>query len=131
MARTGVLRTLYPTDLNFLMVDPIDLGREVTRGLLGDDTGLCHVEGPQPYSARDVAQAFAHLQGRSVQLQEIPRARWESEFRSLGFGAVTARSYARMTAISVDGLCDRPEAPRRGSITLEEHLAQCASSFEA
>jgi uncharacterized protein YbjT (DUF2867 family) len=127
VARTGTLRTLYPVDMCFPMVDPIDLGREVVNQLLGDDSGMCHVEGPQPYSPRDVAQAFACLRGRPVQVQEVPRERWESEFRSLGFGAVAARSYARMTAISVDGLYDKPEAPRRGSITLEEHLARCAS----
>jgi uncharacterized protein YbjT (DUF2867 family) len=128
VARTGVLRTLYPPDMAFPMVDPVDLGREAVRWLLSDETGLCHVEGPRPCSPQDVAQAFARLRGRPVSVQQVPRAHWEREFRSLGFGAVAARSYARMTAISVDGLYDRPEAPRRGSIGVDEHLARYASS---
>lgn len=51
-----------------------------------------------------------------------PRDRWEETFRSLGFSAPAARSYGRMTAVSVDEGFETPPNPERGTTTLDAYV---------
>lgn len=121
---TGLLPTMLPAGLALPMVSAPDLGRAAARLLCGPAGAapLVHVEGPRSYAARDVAAAFAQALGRPVEPAVTPREDWEGAFRALGFSAAAARSYARMTAITADGLYEQPEAPERATVTLEDHV---------
>jgi uncharacterized protein YbjT (DUF2867 family) len=120
----GVVRTFLPTEFALPMVAPADLGHVAARLLTDevDHTGLRYVEGPMAYSPADVARAFAQALGRDVRTVETPRSEWVATFRTLGFSAAAADSYARMTALTVDGAA-RPEAPERGRTTLNEYVS--------
>lgn len=124
-AKNGVLPTMYPPDRAIPMVAPADLGAAAARFLreAPDRTGLRHVEGPEHYSSGDVAAAFAQALGRDVRLEVTPRDQWEAAYRQLGFSQPAAESYARMTAISVDGGFETPAEPERGTITLTRYIA--------
>jgi uncharacterized protein YbjT (DUF2867 family) len=126
VTRTGVLPTMFPADLAIPMVSPSDLGKAAADLLVAavDVVGVHYVEGPRRYSANDVAAAFSGTLGRRIVVEVTPRDQWAVAYRALGFSAAAARSYARMTAISVDGGYDLPERPVRGDTTLEQYIAQ-------
>jgi uncharacterized protein YbjT (DUF2867 family) len=125
-ARQGLLPTMYPADLAIPMVAPADLGAAAARLLreAPDRTGTHYVEGPSRYSSGDVAAAFAHAFGRGVRVQVTPRDQWEQAYRELGFSESAASSYARMTAVSVDGGFEMPAQPERGKITLDRYISE-------
>ena len=133
----GVVHTLLTPDFPLPMVAPRDVGRIAAR-LLVDGTAhggasralgahahedVHHVEGPMPYTAADVARAFAEALGRDVRAVQTPRARWTDAFRALGFSPTAAASYTRMTEVTLDGAYERPAAPERGGTTLVEYVA--------
>ena len=123
-AREGVLPTVIPADLAIPMVAPQDLGRVAAR-LLREPPGQArvhHVEGPERRSPAGVAAAFAAALGRPVEPAVTPREGWAPIFRSFGFSEAAARSYAGMTAITVDGALDLPEDPERGAVTIDQHV---------
>lgn len=124
--QTGALPTLFPADLCIPMVSPQDLGRHAAEWLAGpvDDVGVRYVEGPQRYTVTDVAAAFSDALGREVTVDVAPREMWEPSFRKQGFSEAAAHSYARMTAVVVDGLYELPQAPVRGEMPLHEHIAR-------
>lgn len=121
----GVVHTLFPADLELPMVSPADLGRVAARLLTepAGRTGLHYVEGPERYSAADVATAFADALEKPVRVETVPRDQWEATFKELGFSESTARSYARTTAVTVDQAYDMPESPERGSTSLRRDIA--------
>jgi uncharacterized protein YbjT (DUF2867 family) len=121
----GKVQTFFPPDFALPMVAPADLGRVAARLLTEEigHTGVRYVEGPTPYSARDVARAFAQALGREVRTVETPPSQWRVAYQSLGFSPIAAESYARMTAVTLDGV-ERPDAPERGSISLSEYVNQ-------
>ncbi|MBX5032631.1 NmrA family NAD(P)-binding protein [Rhizobium lentis] len=123
--RDGVLSTMLPANLKLPMVAPEDLGRVAARLLQEpiEQIGIYPVEGPKRYSANDVAAAFAAAVGRAVRVDVIPRENWENAYRSLGFSVAAARSYARMTALTVDGP-EYPEDSIRGSISIQAYIGQ-------
>lgn len=119
----GIVRTFLPVDFVLPMAAPADLGRVAAR-LLSEDvshTGVRYVEGPERYSPRDVAAAFAQALGREVQAVETPRLEWVTTFRLLGFSPAPAESYARMTAVTVDAL-QQPASSERGSTSLTQYV---------
>lgn len=121
---SGILPSMLPAGLKIPMVAPEDLGRAAARWLVepAERAGLHYVEGPEPYSAADVAAGFAAALGHPVEVQEIPREAWEQTFRDIGFSAPAAQSYARMTAASADGGFEMPDQPVRGSVTLRDYI---------
>lgn len=124
-AKQGVLPTMYPADLVIPMVAPADLGAAAARLLRAppDRSAIHYVEGPRRYSSADVAAAFAEALGISVEVKVTPREAWIGAFRKLGFSESAAKSYARMTAVSVDGAYEMPANPERGTITLRAYIA--------
>lgn len=126
-ARAGRIVSPFPADMAIPMVAAEDLGRAAARLLTAPDiaAGPTYVEGPRRYTPRDVADAFARALGRDVAVEVVPREGWDAMYRALGFSAASARSYARMTAASVDGM-EAPAAPVRGDTTLEAHVARLA-----
>lgn len=121
---SGKLPTMLPADLNLPMVAPRDLGEAAAERLLSslDDAGVCDVEGPARYSPTDVASAFSRVLGRPIEIDVTPRDKWISAYRQLGFSQSAAESYARMTAVSVDGGFDMPGNPVRGETTLDAYI---------
>lgn len=121
---SGKLPTMLPADLNLPMVAPRDLGEAAAERLLSslDDAGVCDVEGPARYSPTDVASAFSRVLGRPIEIDVTPRDKWISAYRQLGFSQSAAESYARMTAVSVDGGFDMPDNPVRGETTLDAYI---------
>lgn len=111
------------------MVAPFDLGEASALRLTEpvEATGIYHVEGPRRYSARDVADAFATVLKRPVEVDVVPREQWEAAFRTIGFSVAAAHSYARMTAATLDEHYEMPGEPGRGIVTLQEFVNECVS----
>ncbi|MBX4926588.1 NmrA family NAD(P)-binding protein [Rhizobium binae] len=123
VTKDGVLSTMLPADLALPMVAPEDLGRVAARLLQEpiEQIAIYAVEGPERYSPNDVAAAFAAALGRTVRVDVIPREAWEDAYRRSGFSDAAAHSYARMTALTVDGP-EYPEDAIRGSISLQTYI---------
>jgi len=132
-ARRGTLPSLLPAELRLPMVAPLDLGRAAAEHLRkpAGGSGIYHVEGPERYSPSDVAEAFAAALARPVKVSVTPRERWMDDFRSQGFSEAAARSYAGMMAISVDGACELPDTPARGTITLAAYIQELVDNQPA
>jgi uncharacterized protein YbjT (DUF2867 family) len=120
----GVVHTLYPVEFRIPMVAPQDLGRFAAKLMLEPigAPGTHYVEGPARYSSADVATAFAAALGKPVKAVSTPRDRWVESFRSLGFSEPAADSYARMTAITLDGGFPALSEARRGEVTLQTYV---------
>lgn len=122
----GVLHTFYPAEFELPMVAPEDLGQAAARLLLepASRTGVQHVEGPRRYSPAEVAGAFAAALRRQVSTVTIPRERWQATFEALGFSQQAARSYAAMTALTLDAGPEQPTAPERGPTSLQTYITR-------
>lgn len=124
------LPSFFPADFLLPMVAPGDLGEAAAHRLLepADDVGLRYVEGPARYTPRDVAQAFAIALGRNVEVKVIPREAWEQTYLQLGFSKAAADSYTRMTATVLDDTSSGPDAPERGTTTLQEYIRRAVET---
>jgi uncharacterized protein YbjT (DUF2867 family) len=122
--RQGTLPSMFPADFALPMVAPADLGKEAARLLRQgpEHTGTIHTEGPERYTPRDVAHAFAASLGCSVDVAVTPREEWVGTFRRLGFSEEAARSFAGMTAVTLDGGADRPSNTKHGQTSLTEYV---------
>ena len=120
----GKLPSFFPEDVAIPMVAPDDLGEAAARRLLepADRTDTWYVEGPRRYTPRDVAGAFARALDRPVDVELIPRHAWEQTFRQLGFSPEAARSYVCMTGTVLDEQDRWPDAPVRGTTTLDDYI---------
>jgi uncharacterized protein YbjT (DUF2867 family) len=127
-ARAGTLPTMFPPDLSVPMVAPADLGRSAARLLQEPPAAsdIRYVEGPERYTATDVAAAFAACLGRPVALAVTPPSDWEAAFRQLGFSPQAAASYTGMTAVTVEQRYELPAAPERGQIGLGAYISELA-----
>lgn len=121
----GVLQSFFPADFPLPMVSPEDLGDAAARRLTEPVSagGIHYVEGPERYSPQDVANAYAAVLNRPVEVEVIPRSQWEAAYRALGFSEPAAYSYARMTAASLDDGFIAATQAERGKITLKQHVA--------
>jgi uncharacterized protein YbjT (DUF2867 family) len=89
-ARTGSLPSLHqPLDKVFPTVSAFDVGT-ISADLLLEPIDaetsprVVHVEGPQRYTATDVATTAAELLGREVRAYALPRSEWEGTLRRGG-----------------------------------------------
>jgi NAD(P)H dehydrogenase (quinone) len=123
--RTGVLGSLHqPLDKRFPTVSAPDVGA-VAAGLLAepaDGVRVLHVEGPERYTALDVAATLAELSGREITARELPRDEW------LGaLSAALSESYAQLVVELFDahnaGRIDAAGEVTRGTTPLREALA--------
>ena len=120
----GVVESFYPKDFVLPMVAPEDLGTSAAQFLCepADRSGLHHVEGPQRYTPADVADAFARALEKPVHVSVIPKSRWIETYRSIGFSAAAADSYARMTERTLDS-ASMPADPIRGATSLGDYIS--------
>jgi uncharacterized protein YbjT (DUF2867 family) len=123
--KSGKLPSMFPADRAMPMVAPLDLGEAAAERLLSQvtDTEAWHVEGPSRYTAQDVAQAFCATLGKQVELDVAPRETWGNIFKEMGFSASAAKSYERMTAVTLDERFDKIGSVHRGRISLTEFVA--------
>jgi uncharacterized protein YbjT (DUF2867 family) len=120
----GVVHTFFPVDFKIPMVAPRDLGRAGAKLMLApiEESAIHYVEGPQRYSSADVAAAFTRALSKPVKAVSTPRDRWVDAFKSLGFSNPAAESYARMTALTVEGEFPSLSAVERGKISLQTYI---------
>ncbi|MCW1915653.1 NAD(P)H-binding protein [Luteolibacter sp. GHJ8] len=126
MARDGgVVQSFYPADFALPMVAPRDIAKVAALRMTAPvgEQGTWHVEGPEPYTAGDVAAAFAHALDREVRVEVVPREQWQSTFRRAGFSQPAAESYAKMTALTLDQHYTVPGEPVRGQTTLKQYIS--------
>lgn len=121
----GILPSFFPADLSIPMVAPADLGKAAARRLMSgtDDVGIEYVEGPERYTANDVAAAFTEKMDREVEVQEVPRDTLEDTFREFGFSDEAAASYACMTRRMIDGKTMPADEPILGNTSLKSYIA--------
>jgi len=121
--REGIVHSFYPVDFALPMVAPEDLSAFAARFLLEaeDHTGLYFVEGPQQYSALDVAAAFSDALGKEVKAVETPREKWKDTLISQGFSSASADSFIRMTQATLDSK-ETPADVLRGKISLLDYI---------
>jgi len=77
---------LYPLNKGFPMVATEDIGR-VAAELLGElwkGARVAELEGPRRFSPNDMAAAFSKLLGKPVEMELVPREKWEEIFRAQG-----------------------------------------------
>lgn len=124
--KTGKLPSLFPADAEIPTVAPDDLGKAAAARLRSPvhDIDVRYVEGPERYTPQQVADAFGRVLSRNVELDVVPRSGWERLFKEMGLSETAARSYTRMTAISLDEDFDKPEAPCRGETSLAAFAAR-------
>ncbi|MEV4883457.1 NmrA family NAD(P)-binding protein [Chitinophaga ginsengisegetis] len=125
----GTVYTFYPVDFKLPMVSPGDIGGVAARLMLEPvtQTGLHNVEGPQQYSARDVADAFSAALGKDVKAVEIPESHWIQALEDAGFSAPAAKSMAAMTHATLKGKYT-PPGPVRGTTTLTAYIGELVAS---
>ena len=130
-ARSGRIESyLQPLDRKIDMVSTKDIGRAAADLLREEWSGVRIVElsGPQKYSPRDEAAAFAAALGRDVKVVEVPRAEWEQRFRREGMQHPEAR--IRMLDGFNEGWIDfqREGTERRtGTVELARVLSELAA----
>ena len=84
---------LQPLDRKYPMVATADIARVAAELLQEKWTGrrVVELEGPRRVSPNEIAAAFTRLLGRSVKMEAVPRATWESLFKSQGMKNPTPR----------------------------------------
>lgn len=121
----GKVYTFYPVDFKLPMVSPRDIGKIAAQLMLEpiNQTGLHYVEGPETYSAKDVAAAFSIALDRVVEAAEIQQDHWLPALKEAGFSEPAAKSMAAMTRLTLEGP-QQPEHPVRGATTLNEYIKE-------
>jgi NAD(P)H dehydrogenase (quinone) len=88
---------LQPLDKMFPMVATADIARTAGELLQEKWTGrrVVELEGPHRVTPNEIAAAFSRLLGRPVRMGAVPRATWESLFKSQGMKNPTPRIQMR------------------------------------
>jgi NAD(P)H dehydrogenase (quinone) len=84
---------LQPLDKKYPMVATTDIARVAAELLQEKWTGhrVVELEGPHRVTPNEIAAAFTRLLGRPVRMEAVPRATWESLFKSQGMKNPTPR----------------------------------------
>jgi uncharacterized protein YbjT (DUF2867 family) len=128
----GVVHTMFPVDFEMPMVDPADIAHVAARLMTEaiEHTGLHYVEGPEKYTANDVAEAFSKALGKPVRAVETSRDQWVATFQALGFSDEAAQSYAQMTVVTLEQKYDIPDSPVRGRTSLQDYVTRLVKQQE-
>lgn len=120
----GQVYALFPASFELPMVAPHDIAVLAAKLLAepASQTGLHFIEGPKRYAISEVAAAFAKALGRSVEIVTTPPEKWQSTLQEAGFSAVSARSMANMSKLTLEKPFEAKD-PVRGSTTLDEYIA--------
>jgi uncharacterized protein YbjT (DUF2867 family) len=125
-ASSGVIQSLLqPLDHPIPMVATADIANTAAELLNETWSGvrIIELEGPQRYSANDIAKGFSLALGRPVRAEAVPWDTWEPLFRSQGMKHPIPR--VRMVDGFNEGWIDfefGPAKSRKGSVQLESVL---------
>jgi uncharacterized protein YbjT (DUF2867 family) len=115
------------------MAAPEDIGKFaadlLTREI--EDANIKHIEGPEHYSATDVANAFAKELGSKITVKTIHEEDWINTMRSLGFSEKAAISFAGMTKLAQQEDLEKPASPVKGNTSLEEYIGKLVKQKSA
>jgi len=118
--RNGVLPSLHhPITKRFPTVSASDVGllsAELLMSARGGPLRIVHAEGPERYSAEDVACVLGELVGRRITAKELPQAEW---VRALVGGGLSS-SYAKLVA-------ETYQAHNAGRIDVERDVGETAT----
>jgi uncharacterized protein YbjT (DUF2867 family) len=124
----GQLVSMLPLELKIPMIATDDIGQIAASVLLEGAAGhqVIELEGPQNYSARDIAQTLSSLAQRPITPVEVPQPAIAEAFRGVGFGARNAEIYAEMYAAIASGRAAAEGTHRklRGRVSSEQALAR-------
>lgn len=110
------------------MVAPADIAKFAAARLTANNiVPLHYVEGPEYYSAQDVADAFSKALNKKVEVAEIPKEDWEGFMKEAGFSGAAAKSMANMTQTTLENL-ETPNDAYKGSTTLEDYIRDLAGN---
>ncbi|KYG65728.1 hypothetical protein AZI86_01235 [Bdellovibrio bacteriovorus] len=121
----GVVYSFFPAEFKIPMVSPKDVGK-LAAELLLDKEGMDrphYIEGPEEYTPADVAVAFSEHLRRPVKVVTIPQDKWIEAMMKQGFSKESAASMAAMTDVVLNNKFEKPRAPDRGRISLNDHIA--------
>ena len=93
-AKNGVIPSyLQPLDKPVPMVATADIWRSAAELLqeTWSEHRVVELEGPQRVTPNEIASTFAHLLGRPVRVEAVPRETWESLFKLQGMRNPTPR----------------------------------------
>jgi uncharacterized protein YbjT (DUF2867 family) len=126
----GVINTFFPTDFIVPMVAPHDMGQLAARLMTEpvENIGLHNIEGPERYSALDVAEAFAKALQKPVRAVEIPRDQWLTTMQNMGFSTEAAASFSNMTTVTIEGEMPTRDSVTQGVVSLESYIAELVHS---
>ncbi|MEA5601782.1 NmrA family NAD(P)-binding protein [Nostoc sp. UHCC 0252] len=126
----GIIHTFFPTDFALPMVAPRDIGQLAARLMTEPikNTELHNIEGPERYSSLNVAQAFAKVLQKPVEVVETPRDQWIKTMQNMGFSNAAAASFSNMTTLAIKGEMPPHNLVTRGVVSLESYIAELAHS---
>ncbi|MET0298634.1 MAG: SDR family NAD(P)-dependent oxidoreductase [Flavitalea sp.] len=121
---TGVVQTLYPVDFKIPMAAPHDIGRYAAKLLMEPvrKSGLHYVEGPEPYSSAEVAEAIGEVLHKRIEAVETPKSEWIPSLEKMGFSSKAAKSMANMTDFTINNIHELPDHPHRGKTSLRKYF---------
>jgi uncharacterized protein YbjT (DUF2867 family) len=122
--RSGLVRSLYPVGFKLPMAAPNDIGEFAARRMMDPATtiGLHFVEGPEPYSSAEVAEAFSEVLRKRVEAVETPSAQWITTLEKLGFSTRAAKSMANVTKFTLEQNYEMADKPHRGRTSLRKYI---------
>lgn len=123
----GVLPSFLPADFRMPMVAVVDIGKAAAKLLTdgGESRSVVELEGPQLYTANEVAAALGDRLGKEVQVVEIPADKHQEELEGAGIPRPLALELVQMYAGIVDGTVvhETGQPVLRGDTTLERWVA--------
>jgi uncharacterized protein YbjT (DUF2867 family) len=123
----GILPTYFPPDLQLPMSSPLDIAAFAADVIAQaeDDQHIYEVEGPDYYSANDVAEIVGRLLHKSIKPEQIPPSDWKGSLKKIGFTDDAADNFIDMTNAVINGKA-LPESdnPIKVKTTLETYLQE-------
>ena len=122
--QTGSFPSLLPSTLKVPMVAPRDVGQLAAKLLSTpiNETGIYNIEGPEYYTALEVADSFSRHLSRIISVDAVPSSDWHDYYRAHGFSEEAAHSYANMTGIFVEQRYELPRNAVKGETTLSAYF---------
>ena len=129
------LPTFLEPDQKIPMVSTIDVGQTAAQ-LMGEDwtgTRIVELDGPEDWSARDVAKAFTEVLGRSVVPAFVPPEQRAAVLADTGLPAIVATALLGMYEGIASGRVTREDGTerRRGSTPLIAAVARIVTKLQA
>jgi uncharacterized protein YbjT (DUF2867 family) len=131
----GVLPTFLEPDLKIPMVSTMDVGHTAARLLDESWTGkrIVELSGPEDWSARDVAKAFAHVLGRPVEPAFVPPEQRAAILAEAGLSSEVVAALVGMYEGLASGRVHRQEGMehRRGATLLATAIGRIVTKVRA